>query len=62
MLGLKLFSRSLCLIQAYGPNSISLYLKFVEEITYAPKRVKTNESKILLGDFNIYDLNDASVL
>jgi len=61
MLRLKLLSRSLCLIQAYGPNSSALYLKFVEEISCVLRRVKTNKCAILLGDFNPRVGNDADV-
>jgi len=61
MFRLKLLGRSLCFIQAYGPNSSVLYPKFVKEITEVPRRVKTNESTILLGNFNAEVGNNARV-
>jgi len=52
---------TLCLIQAYGPNSRALYLKFEEEISCALRRVKTNEPTIILRDFNADVGNDTGV-
>ena len=58
---LKLLGRSLCLIHAYGPNSSALFPEFVEETSETQRRVKTNESTILLGDFNAHVGKDAGV-
>lgn len=41
-----------CLIQAYGPKSSTLQPEFVEETRDALRKVKTNESMMLSGDFN----------
>jgi len=46
MLRLKLFSRSLCLILVYGPNSSALYPEFVEGIVDALRRVKTDKTSM----------------
>jgi len=35
-------------------NSSALYLKFVEEISYPLRRVTTNETTIVLGDFSAH--------
>ena len=43
---LKLFSRSLCLILVYGPNSSALYPEFVEGIVDALRRVKTDKTSM----------------
>jgi len=57
MFRLKLLDRYLCLIQVYDPNSSALNSEFVEKISDALRRVKTNES-ILLGDFSAHVGND----
>jgi len=61
MFRLTLLGRSLCFIQVYGPNANALCLKLVEEISYALRRIKTNESTMLLGDFNTYFGIDAGM-
>jgi len=45
--------RSLCL-QAYAPNSSAMYPEFVEGTSDVLRKVKTNESRIVLGDFNAH--------
>ena len=44
-----------------SPHSSALYLKCMEEISYAMRRDKTNESTILLEDLNAHVGNDAGV-
>jgi len=58
-------------VEVVGPSPVfdtgiwtklsALYLKFVEEISCAFQRVKTNESTILLEDFTAHVGNDAGV-
>ena len=48
MLRLKLLDRYLCLIHVYGLKSSALQPDFVEEINDPLRKVKTNESMILL--------------
>jgi len=48
MLRLKLLDRYLCLIHVYGLKSSALQPEFVEEINDPLRKVKTNESMILL--------------
>jgi len=52
ILGLKLFDRSLCLIQAHCPNSNALWPEVVKEISDALRKAKSIESKIHVRDFN----------
>jgi len=61
MLRLKLSDHSQCLAQAYGPNSSVLFPEFVKQISETQRRVKTNKSTILLGDFNAHVGNDTGV-
>lgn len=63
MLRLKLLGPSVCLIQVKGPNSVKSvpYTQSVLEINGSLRRVKTNESSTILGDFDEYVGNDAGV-
>ena len=59
MLRLKLLCRSLCLMRVYSLNSSAHTV--IPGGNYALRRFKTNESTILLGDFNAHVANDALV-
>ena len=54
MLKLKALDRSLCLLQVYGPNTTSEYQAFVDDVNDALLRVSSNESTVLMGDFNAH--------
>jgi len=58
---LGLLDRFLCLTEVYGPSSSPMYLEFVEETSDTLRRVKTDDSNILLGDFSAHVGNDAGV-
>jgi len=58
---LMLLGRSLCLLQVYTTNSNALHNGFREKISDALRRVKTDESTILLGDFIAHVVNDVGV-
>ena len=59
MLGLELVNRHLYLIQIYATKSSAMSSELVEEAGDALRRVKTNKSKIPLGDFNAHFGNNA---
>lgn len=58
---LGLLDRFLCLTEVYDPSSSPMYLEFVEETSDTLRRVKTDDSNILLGDFSAHVGNDAGV-
>jgi len=57
----KLLDHSLCLVQVYSPNTSARHLEFMRKLVDAVRKVKANESMILLGDFNVHVGNDAGV-
>lgn len=54
ILRVKLIEPSPCLIQVYLPNSSAQYTEFVEETSHALRKVKSNESKNLMGCCNAH--------
>jgi len=52
---------SLCLTKVYAPNSSTQYPEFAAEANDTLRKVKLNESAILLGDLNAHAGNDAGV-
>ena len=54
MLKLKVFDRSLCLLQVYAPNATSEYQDFVDKVNDALLQVLPTESTVLMGDFNVH--------
>ena len=55
MLKLKVWDRSLCLLQVlYVPNASSEYQAFVDEVNDALLQVSSIESTVLMGDFNAH--------
>ena len=61
MLRLKLLVGSLCLIQVYGPNASVLHPEFVEGISDAVRKVKTNEATFLSRNFNAHVENNIEI-
>ena len=52
MLTLKVKDRSLCLMYVYDLNAVSEYSAFVDYVDDALQRIGSEESTILLRDFN----------
>jgi len=59
MLRLKLSDRSMCLIRVYAPNPCTQYPEFLEETSDALRRVESNKSTIVFGNFSAHVVKDA---
>jgi len=61
ILGLKLFERSLCLMQLYAPKLKCNLSDDLDKISYSLPKIKVSKSRIFLADFNAQVGDDAGV-
>ena len=61
ILGLKLFERSLCLMQLYAPKLKCKLSDDLDKISYSLPKIKVSKSRIFLADFNAHVGDDAGV-
>ena len=53
-LKLSLQKRSLCILQVYTPNTEAQYQPFLDDVRVALQQVTSEESIVLLDDFNAH--------
>ena len=61
ILGLKLFERSLCLMQLYAPKLKCKLSDDLDKISYSLPKIKVSKSRSFSADFNAHVGDDAGV-